>query len=107
MKENLAQTLRANLGDNPLVLLENSDGSTRNRFLSDPDLNFAARALAKRIAPACPQCGTAMTFVTASDYEGWSCMSTPLCVCLIPLPNADVDLPPRSGPQNKQGAYGG
>jgi hypothetical protein len=88
MKESLAQTLRANLGDNPLVLLENSDGTTRNYFLSDPDLDLAARELAKRIAPACPQCGVSMTFVTASDYEGWACMSTPLCVCRIPLHNA-------------------
>lgn len=87
MKENLAQTLRANLGDNPLVLLENSDGTTRNHFLSDPALDFAARELAKRIAPACPQCGAAMIFVTATDYEGWACMSTALCTCRMPLAN--------------------
>jgi hypothetical protein len=88
MKENLAQTLRANLGDNPLVLLENSDGTTRNHFLSDPALDFAARELAKRIAPACPHCAAAMIFVTATDYEGWACMSTALCTCRIPLANS-------------------
>lgn len=88
MSESLAQTLRGYLGDNPLVLMEKADGTTRNYFLSDPELETAAREVVKRVAPGCLQCGAAMTFVEASDFRGWSCMDTPCCVFRIPLPNA-------------------
>ena len=60
-------------------------------FRSDPDLDTAARELAKRIAPACPQCGKSMIFVTATDFEGWSCMDTIGCVLHLPLANADAE----------------
>lgn len=93
-RESLAQTLRGWLGDNPLILLEGKDGEAIRHFMSDPFLDRAARELAKRIAPACPQCGKAMIFVTATDFEGWSCMDTIGCVVRLPLPN---DLDQRTG----------
>jgi hypothetical protein len=86
-RESLAQTLRGWLGDNPLILLEGEDGEAIRHFMSDPFLDCAARELAKRVAPACPQCGKAMIFVTATDFEGWSCMGTVGCVVRLPLPN--------------------
>ena len=88
-RESLAQTLRGWLGDNPLILLEGKDGEVIRHFMSDPFLDRAARELAKRMAPACPQCGKAMIFVTATDFEGWSCMDTFGCVVHLPLPNAE------------------
>ena len=87
MSESLATTLRGYLGDNPLVLMENADGTTRNYFLSDPELETAAREVVKRVAPACIQCGVGMIFAEAADFRGWSCMETPRCVFRIPLQN--------------------
>ena len=33
----------------------------------------------------CPQCGQPLTWVEASDFLGWSCMSTPLCCFRLPV----------------------
>jgi hypothetical protein len=49
MEETYAQILRGLLGDNPLVLLENEDGTTRQYFLSDPDLEWVANEFLKLI----------------------------------------------------------
>lgn len=32
----------------------------------------------------CPKCGEPMIWVEASDFTGWSCMRTPLCVVRLP-----------------------
>lgn len=40
-----------------------------------------------------------MIFVTATDFEGWSCMDTIGCVVRLPLPNAErSDLREQSKP---------
>jgi hypothetical protein len=48
-KKSYAQILRELLMDNPLVLLENPDGSTRQYFLSDPDLQYVAEEFLRRV----------------------------------------------------------
>lgn len=32
------------------------------------------------VSPPCPKCGKPLIYVTASDFTGYSCMSTALCV---------------------------
>ncbi len=51
--------------------------------------------------PLCPQCGKPLLFVWASDFEGWACMSTMLCVFRLPSRQHSVGLPtsPAASPQ--------
>ena len=79
MNETLAQVLRGSLYDNPLYLIEGNQGSVIRKYFSDPDLDIAAKKIAKRIAPKCPFCNQSMTFMDANDFEGWSCTKTINC----------------------------